>query len=54
MADAGFIGFYLLLYVGIVLLLRTHARSIAGTLWLDGITAALAAAILLTQRHEQT
>jgi diguanylate cyclase (GGDEF)-like protein len=46
MADAGFIGFYLLLYVGIVLLLRAHARSIAGTLWLDGITAGLAAAAL--------
>jgi len=45
-ADAGFIGFYLLLYVGIVLLLRSHARSIAGTLWLDGVTAALAAAAL--------
>jgi len=43
-ADAGYIGFYVLLYVGIVLLLRTRARSIAGTLWLDGITAALAAA----------
>ncbi|MDH4103442.1 MAG: diguanylate cyclase [Thermoleophilia bacterium] len=43
-ADAGFIGFYLLLYVGIVLLLRERARSIAGTLWLDGLTASLAAA----------
>ncbi len=45
-ADAGFIGFYPLLYVGIVLLLRSRARSIAGTLWLDGVTAALAAAAL--------
>ncbi len=43
-ADAGFIGFYVLLYVGIVLLLRSRARSIAGTLWLDGVTAALTAA----------
>jgi len=43
-ADVGYIGFFVLLYVGIVLLLRAHARSIAGTLWLDGITAALAAA----------
>ena len=44
LADAGFIGFYVLLYVGIVLLLRERARSIAGTLWLDGATASLAAA----------
>ena len=43
MADAGFIAFYFLLYVGMVLLLRAHARSIGGTLWLDGATAALAA-----------
>jgi len=43
-ADAGYIAFYPLLYVGIVLLLRSRARSIAGTLWLDGATAALAAA----------
>ena len=42
-ADAGYIGFYPLLYAGIVLLLRSRARSIGGTLWLDGATAALAA-----------
>ena len=46
MADAGFICFYVLLYVGIVLLLRERARSIAGTMWLDGVTASLAAAAL--------
>lgn len=45
-ADAGFIAFYLLLYVGIVLLLRSSAREIAGTLWLDGLTATLASAAL--------
>ena len=44
--DVGYIGFYPLLYVGIVLLLRQRARSIAGTLWLDGVTASLAAAAL--------
>jgi diguanylate cyclase (GGDEF)-like protein len=44
MADAGFLAFYVLLYVGIVLLLRSRARSIGGTLWLDGGTAAVAAA----------
>jgi diguanylate cyclase (GGDEF)-like protein len=46
MADVGFITFYPLLYVGIVLLLRTRVRSIADTLWLDGVTAALAAAAI--------
>jgi diguanylate cyclase (GGDEF)-like protein len=45
-ADVGYITFYPLLYVGVVLLLRSRARSIGGTLWLDGITAALAAAAL--------
>jgi two-component system cell cycle response regulator len=45
-ADAGYIGFYVLLYAGIVLLLRSRARSISGMLWLDGATAALAAASL--------
>jgi two-component system, cell cycle response regulator len=42
-ADWGYILFYPLLYVGIVLLLRSRARTIAGALWLDGATAALAA-----------
>ena len=46
MADVGYIAFYPLLYVGLVLLLRSRTRSIGGTLWLDGITAALAAAAL--------
>jgi diguanylate cyclase (GGDEF)-like protein len=46
MADLGYIAFYPLLYVGIVLLLRSRARTIGGTLWLDGVTAALAAAAL--------
>jgi diguanylate cyclase (GGDEF)-like protein len=46
MADAGYIAFYPLLYVGMVLLLRSRARSIGGTLWLDGATAALAAGAL--------
>ena len=45
-ADLGYIGFYFLLYAGIVLLLRSRARSIGGMLWLDGATAALAAAAL--------
>lgn len=45
-ADVGFICFYPLLYAGIVLLLRSRARTLTGTLWLDGLTAALAAAAL--------
>src|SRR5262245_28974035 len=44
MADAGYIAFYVLLYVGVVLLLRSRARSIGGTLWLDGAIAAMTAA----------
>ena len=46
MADAGFIAFYPLMYVGIVLLLRSRARTIGDMLWLDGTTAALAAGAL--------
>jgi diguanylate cyclase (GGDEF)-like protein len=46
MADVGFIAFYFFLYAGIVVLLRSRARSVAGTLWLDGITAALTAAAI--------
>jgi two-component system cell cycle response regulator len=45
-SDVGYIGFYVLLYAGIVLLLRSRARSIGGMLWIDGATAALAAAAL--------
>jgi two-component system cell cycle response regulator len=45
-ADFGWLAFYPLVYIGIVLLMRTRARSIAGTLWLDGITASVAAAAL--------
>jgi len=46
LADLGWIAFYPLVYAGIVLLVRPGARSIAGTLWLDGITASLTAAAL--------
>jgi diguanylate cyclase (GGDEF)-like protein len=46
MADAGYLAFYVLLYAGVVLLLRSRVRSIGGTLWLDGITAAFAAAAI--------
>ena len=39
-ADAAWLAFYPLAYVGIVLLFRRRARPLAGTLWLDGATAA--------------
>jgi two-component system cell cycle response regulator len=46
LADAGWIAFYPLVYVGMVLLLRRRARTISGTLWLDGAIASVAAAAL--------
>jgi two-component system cell cycle response regulator len=45
-ADFGWIAFYPLVYVGMVLLVRRRARAVAGALWLDGITASVAAAAL--------
>ena len=46
LADAAWLAFYPLCYAGIVLLVRRRARSVAGMLWLDGLTAAVAAAAL--------
>ncbi len=43
-ADLGWLAFYPLLYVGIVLLFRRRARSVTAMLWVDGVTASLAAA----------
>jgi diguanylate cyclase (GGDEF)-like protein len=45
-ADVGWLAFYPLAYVGIVLLVRRRTRAVAGALWLDGITASVAAAAL--------
>jgi two-component system cell cycle response regulator len=45
-ADFSWLAFYPLVFAGIVLLLRPRARSIPGTLWLDGVTASLGAAAL--------
>jgi len=42
-ADLGFIGFYPLVYIGMVALVRARSTAIGGTLWLDGVTASLAA-----------
>jgi len=46
LADLGYIAFYPLTYLGMVALLRSRSRSVGGTLWLDGLTASLAAAAL--------
>jgi two-component system, cell cycle response regulator len=45
-SDFGWLAFYPLAYVGMVLLLRPRARSIGAMLWLDGLTASIAAAAL--------
>jgi two-component system cell cycle response regulator len=45
-ADFGWLAFYPVMYVGLVLLVRRRARSLTGTLWLDGITASVASAAL--------
>jgi two-component system, cell cycle response regulator len=46
LGDVGYLAFYPLVYVGMVALLRSHVRAIGGTLWLDGMTASLAAGAL--------
>ncbi|HXF99071.1 MAG TPA: HD domain-containing phosphohydrolase [Gaiellaceae bacterium] len=45
-ADLGYLGFYPLAYAGMVLLLRARARAIGAPLWLDGLTASVAAAAI--------
>jgi diguanylate cyclase (GGDEF)-like protein len=42
-ADAGYLAFYPLLYIGIVLLLRRRVSTFSTSLWLDGLVAATAA-----------
>ena len=45
-ADAAYLAFYPLLYVGIALLLRRRVSTFSASLWLDGLMAATAAAAL--------
>src|SRR5215471_15800917 len=45
-ADVGYLAFYPLLYVGIVLLLRRRVSTFSTSLWLDGLVAAAAAGAL--------
>ena len=41
-ADAGYLLFPPLMLVGVLMLLRSRTRDVPGTLWADGVTAALA------------
>ena len=45
-ADVGYLAFYPLLYVGIVLLLRSRVSKFSPSLWLDGLVAATATGAL--------
>jgi two-component system cell cycle response regulator len=45
-ADVGYLAFYPLIYVGIVLLLRRRVSTFSASLWLDGLVAATAAGAL--------
>jgi diguanylate cyclase (GGDEF)-like protein len=45
-ADIGYLAFYPLLYIGIVLLLRRRVSTFSASLWLDGLVAATAAGAL--------
>jgi diguanylate cyclase (GGDEF)-like protein len=45
-ADVGYLAFYPLLYIGIVLLLRRRVSTFSASLWLDGLVAAAAAGAL--------
>jgi diguanylate cyclase (GGDEF)-like protein len=42
-ADALYLGFYALSYVGLILLFRARATEVTAGVWIDGVTAALAA-----------
>jgi two-component system cell cycle response regulator len=46
LADVGYLTFYPLLYIGIVLLLRRRVSTFSASLWLDGLVAAAAAGAL--------
>jgi diguanylate cyclase (GGDEF)-like protein len=44
LADAFYLGFYPLVYVGLVLLVRRQMRDLTSAMWLDGLVAGLGAA----------
>ena len=45
-ADGFYLAFYPLCYVGLLLLVRSHASKLNGSVWLDGAMASLAAAAI--------
>ena len=45
-ADVGYLGVYPLAFSGLVLLLRSRARHVSATLWIDGLIAALVVAAI--------
>jgi two-component system, cell cycle response regulator len=40
-ADAGYLAFYPAMFAGVVFLVRSRVASVGGTIWIDGVTAAL-------------
>src|SRR5688500_16708964 len=44
LADAGYLAFYPIACVGLVLLIRRQVRTVPTAVWLDGVTAGLATA----------
>jgi two-component system, cell cycle response regulator len=46
LADAGYLGFYPLAFVGTIMLLRARSGRASAAQWLDGLTAAMAAGAL--------
>ena len=47
-SDAGYLAFYPLVFAGLCLLLRARVDGAPRTLWVDGLTAALAAGMVVT------
>jgi two-component system cell cycle response regulator len=45
-ADIGYLGVYPLAFSGLIVLLRTRAKHVSATLWVDGVIAALVVAAL--------
>ena len=45
-ADIGYLGMYPLAFSGLIILLRTRAKQVSATLWVDGVIAALVVAAL--------
>jgi two-component system, cell cycle response regulator len=48
LADAGYLGFYVPVFVGLALLVRSRVVRFNGSVWLDGLTASLTVCALVT------